>query len=69
MQVIIVLFDIGQLLLLLNLASSQNVFFRLGFISLMEHMDQHALTISISASQSLNLLTSRLIPAEGLIPL
>jgi hypothetical protein len=60
MEVVIVLFGIGQLLLKLNLSSSQNIFFRLGFIPLMEHMDQHAFTV---------LLPSCLIPVEGLIPL
>jgi hypothetical protein len=69
MQVVVVFFGIGQLLLQLNLSTSQNIFFRLGFIPLMEHMDQHALTIPISGSQSLNLLHSSLIPMEGLIPL
>jgi hypothetical protein len=69
MQVVVVLFGIGQLLLKLNLSSSQNVFLRLGFIPLMEHMDQHALTVLVSCSQPLNLLPSYLIPVEGLIPL
>jgi hypothetical protein len=68
MQVVIVLFSIGQLLLKLNLSSSQNIFLRPGFIPLMEHMDQYVLTIPISYSQPLNLLPSRLIPMEGLIP-
>jgi hypothetical protein len=48
MQVVVVLFGIGQLLLQLNLSSSQNVFFKPGFICLMEHMDQHALTVLVS---------------------
>jgi len=39
MQVIIVLFGIGQLLLKLNLSSSQNVFLGPGFIPLVENMD------------------------------
>jgi hypothetical protein len=69
MQVIVVLFGIGQLLLQLNLSTSQNVFFRSSFIPLMEHMDQHALTIPVCCSQPLNLLPSCLIPVEGLIPL
>jgi hypothetical protein len=69
MQVVIVLFGISQLLLKLNLSSSQNIFFRPGFIPLMEHMDQHALTFSVSCSQPLNLLSSCLIHVEGLIPI
>jgi hypothetical protein len=69
MQVVVVFFGIGQLLLQLNLSSSQNVFFRPSFIPLMEHMDQHALTVPISGSESLNLLHSCLIPMESLISL
>ena len=69
MQVVIVLFGIGQLLLKLNLSSSQNVFLRPGFIPLMENMDQHALTIPVGCSQPLNLLPSHLIPVDGLISL
>ena len=68
-QVVIVLFGIGQLLLKLNLSSSQNVFLRPGFIPLMENMDQHALTIPVGCSQPLNLLPSHLIPVDGLISL
>jgi hypothetical protein len=69
MQVVIVLLGIGQLLLKLNLSSSQNAFFRPGFIPLMKHMDHHALIVPVRYSQPLNLLPSRLIPMEGLIPL
>jgi hypothetical protein len=69
MQVVIVLFGIGQLLLKLNLLSSQNVFLGPGFIPLMENMDQHALTIPVGCSQPLNLLPSHLIPLDGLISL
>jgi len=69
MQVVIVLFGFGQLLLKLNLSSSQNVFLVPGFIPLVEHMNQHALTVPISYSQPLNLLPSHLIPVDGLISL
>jgi hypothetical protein len=55
MQVVVVLFGIDQLLLKLNLSSSQNIFLRPDFIPLMEHMDQHTLTILVSRNQSLNL--------------
>ena len=69
MQVVIVLFGIGQLLLKLNLLSSQNVFLGPGFIPLIENMDQHALTVPVGCSQPLNLLPSHLIPVDGLISL
>jgi hypothetical protein len=69
MQVVIVLFGIGQLLLKLNLSSSQNIFLRPGFISLMDNLYQHVLTIPIGGSQPLNLLPSHLIPVDSLISL
>jgi hypothetical protein len=76
MQVVIVLFGIGQLLLKLNLSSSQNIFLVPGFIPLVEHMNKHALTIPVSNCQALQLLMQvtdirhyHLIPMDGLVPL
>jgi len=69
MQVVIILLYIGQLLLKINLSSSQNVFLGPSFIPLMENMYQHALTVPVGGSQALNLLPSHLIPVDGLISL
>ena len=69
MQVVIILLYSQQLLLHLDLSSSQNVFLVPGFIPLVEHMNQHALTVPIGYSQPLNLLPSHLIPVDGLISL
>ena len=57
MQVVVVLFCIGQLFLELNLSSSQNIFCGPGFIPLVEHMDQHALSVPIGGGQTLDLLS------------
>jgi hypothetical protein len=69
MQVVIVLLCNCQLLLKLDLSSSQNIFLVPGFISLVEHMDQHALTVPVGCSQPLDLLPNHLIPMDGLVPL
>jgi hypothetical protein len=54
MKVVIVLFCNCQLLLKLNLLSPQDVLFVLGFIPLVQHMDQHAPTVAMSDYQPLN---------------
>ena len=61
MEMVIVLFCSCQLLLQLNLSRSQRILFVLGFIPLVQHMNQHALTVAVSNCQPLN-LQSFLIP-------
>jgi hypothetical protein len=55
MEVIIVFFYICQLLFNLNLSSPQDIFLLPGFIPLVQDVDQHTLTITVSHSQPLHL--------------
>jgi hypothetical protein len=55
MEVVVVLFCSWQLLLKLNLSSPQDVLFMPGFILLIQHVNQHTLTVAVSNSQLLNL--------------
>jgi hypothetical protein len=55
MEVVIVLFCSCQLLLKLNMSSPQDILFVQGFIPLIQHMNQHTLTVVMSNSQLLNL--------------
>jgi hypothetical protein len=54
MKIVIVFFCSFYLLLKLHLTSSQDVLFVPGFILLIHHMDQHALTVAICHSQPLD---------------
>jgi hypothetical protein len=54
MKIVIVFFCNFNLLLKLHLMSSQDVLFVLGFIPLIHHVDQHALTVAICHSQPLD---------------
>jgi hypothetical protein len=55
MEVVVVLFCSYQLLLQLNLSSPQNILFILGFIPLIQYMNQHTFTVVVSNYQPLYL--------------
>jgi hypothetical protein len=69
MQVGIVSLCMVQLLLQIESLSSQSVFFVPGFIPLVEHMNQHALTVLMSGSQAKILQQGYLTLLNSLIPL
>jgi hypothetical protein len=54
MKIVIVLFCSFNPLLKLHLTSSQDILFMPGFIPLIHHVDQHALTVVICHSQPLD---------------
>jgi hypothetical protein len=76
MQVVIVGLCIHNMLHELNLSSPQDIFHVPGFIPLVQHMNQHALIVSMCKSQALHLISQgtdilhcHLIPMSGLVPL
>jgi hypothetical protein len=76
MKVVIVGLCIHNMLLKINLSSSEDIFPMLGFIPLVEHMDKQALTVFACKSQMLHLISQgtdilhcHLISISGLVPL
>ena len=55
MEMVIVFLYSCQLLLQLNLLRSQRILFILGFIPLVQHVNQHTFTVAVSNYQPLNL--------------
>jgi hypothetical protein len=69
MQVVIVLLSMLQLLLKLVHPSPQGVLFVLGFIPLVDHMNEHALAVPVGNGLPLKLLYCLLISLDHLISL